>query len=84
MQEGDDRRYFVKVDDVFKTVKLQGRLVNWLLNLNAQRRADAQIDKSFIKSLLIAVFTVKLIKAGDALEPGLIEFIKGTMKIFSV
>lgn len=60
----------------FKEVKLKGRIVNWLINLNKSRPNDRSIDKHFIKALLIAAISVDEVKKGD-LNAEIVKFIKG-------
>lgn len=67
---------------VYQEVKLLGRVVKWLIGLNVEHRAQCDVDKSFIKALLIVVFSVKAIKSGDFLEEDLMTFIKGTLSQF--
>lgn len=67
----------VEVENGFKEVKIKGRVVDFLSNLNANRRNDPKADFPFIKALIVSVFTVKLVKAKDSLQPDLIDFIKG-------
>lgn len=67
----------VQVGNIFKVVKIKGRVVTFLLNLNANRRNDISVDLPFIKALLISVFGVKIIRAGGELEQQLIDFIEG-------
>lgn len=62
--------------DGHKEIMLKGRVVNWLIRMNAERN-DKNSDKAFIKVLLIAIFTVKFIKSGAKLEEGMLDFVKG-------
>lgn len=70
----------MKVKDGHKEVKIKGRAIEWLNNINIKHRNDKTADKPFIKVLLISVFTVKFIKSGDKFEEDLIKFIKGSLK----
>lgn len=80
LQAEKDRGYLVKTNDEHREVKLKGQLVQFLIKLNTDRGQDANMDKVFIKALLIAVFTVKFIKSGAILEPELMKFIEGIQK----
>lgn len=79
LQAEKDRGYLVKANDEHREVKLKGQLVQFLIKLNTDRAPDANMDKVFIKALLIAVFTVKRIKSGAILEPELMKFIEGSI-----
>lgn len=59
------------------------RAVNWLINVNTDRRADKKIDKAFIKALLIAVLSVKAIKSCENFDEGSISFVKGRSTFLS-
>lgn len=77
LQASKDRSYLIKVKDQYEEIKLNGRVVNWLTGMNTERRNESNVDKTFIKVLLIAVFTVRFIKSGDEFEAGSMDFIKG-------
>lgn len=62
--------------DGHKEIMLKGRVVSWLIRMNEERN-DKNYDKSYIKVLLIATFTVKFIKSGAGLEEGMLDFVKG-------
>lgn len=72
----------VKVENGFKEIKLKGRLVKLLLDLNANRREDVSVDLTFIKALIVSVFTVKYIKEEGILQTELVDFIKGEKELF--
>lgn len=76
-QEEKDRAFWVKVGDGFQEVKLKGRIVKWLCDLNENKRNEQSIDKHFVKALLIAIFSVKTIKENGALDVDLMAFING-------
>lgn len=58
-------------------VKLKKSLVDFLIRLNVEFRDEISVDKSFLKGLAIAVFTVRKIKSSEKLSSELIGFIKG-------
>lgn len=70
----------VEVKDGHKEVKMKGRVIKWLSDINTKHRNDKNADKAFIKVLLISVFTAKVIKSGDKFEEDLVKFIKGVLK----
>lgn len=70
----------MQVNGVYRSVELQMRVVDFLIDLNTNRRADKTVDKAFIKSLLIGVLSVKAIKAGEKSD-GYISFIEGAFFI---
>lgn len=65
-------------------IKLKKTLVDFLVQLNINRRDDSAVDKAFVKGLVIAVFTVQKIKKNEHLNPDLIEFIKGKFMEFQI
>lgn len=67
MEDGND----------IKFVKLKKILIEFLIRLNKERREDRTVDKSFVKGLIIAVFSVQKVKSGEVLNIALIDFIKG-------
>lgn len=69
----------VNVNGVYKSVELQGRMVEFLIDLNENCRNEDKIDKPFIKTLLIAVLSVKAIKANEDFDEGYVSFIKGAL-----
>ena len=68
------------MEDEHKELKLKSNVIKWLIGVNNERGNDKNADKTFIKVLLISVFTAKFIKTGAALEEGLLAFIKGLFK----
>lgn len=59
-------------------------LVKGLLELNKdENRGNANLDKPFIKALIIGLCTLKRIKNGDPIKKDLLIFIKGHYLCFS-
>lgn len=67
----------VNVGENVQLVKLKTLLVDLLIRLNLQRREDDSMDKVFIKGLVIAVFSVRKVKAHENFHPDLVAFIRG-------
>lgn len=57
-------------------------MVDFLIGLNDNRRDEKNIDKHFIKTLLIGVLSVKAIKANEDFDDGYVSFIKGALELF--
>lgn len=73
-----DRAFKVQVCDGFKEISLSARAVAGLIKLNTEKRTNKNVDKVFIKVLVIAVCTIKRIKeTAMPFNDGEIEFIKG-------
>lgn len=70
-----ERHYAVQVGDDVEFVKLNKVLVDFLTKLNVDRRKDSSVDKTFVKGLIIAAFTVQKVKTNDILNQDLMEFI---------
>lgn len=83
-QAQKDRAYILKIDGQYKELKMAALLVKGLLELNKdENRDNANLDKSFIKALMIGVCTLKKIENGDAIKKDLLIFIKGYYLYFS-
>ena len=80
-QANGDRAFKVQAGRTFKEVLLSARLVNGCCNLNQTRRNDITADKIFLKGLLIGICTVKRIKSSTTFDEGILEFIKGKIRI---
>lgn len=73
-----DRAYIVKINGRYEEVKMAVLVVNCLLCLNKnEHRANANFDKAFIKTLVIALHTLKRIKIGEPIHKDLLVFIRG-------
>lgn len=79
-----DRSYIVAVQGGLKEVKLKGKAVNFLTRLNTEQRNDAELDLSFIKTMVICVFTCKSVRSDVTLEPELISYIRGIKMFFII
>lgn len=73
----------VKTNGEFKEVKISTRAINVLLKLNNEKRNDVSADRTFIKSLLIAVCSIKAIQQNIRIEDGIMEFMNGNF-LFSL
>lgn len=64
-------------------MSLSARAVTGLIKLNAEKRTNTNVDKIFVKALVIAVCTLQRFKE-SALPfiDGDIEFIKGNFILF--
>lgn len=71
----------VNVNGVYKSVEIQGRMLDFLIDLNQNCRKEDKMDKPFIKTLLIAVLSVKAIKANEDFDEGYVSFIKGALEL---
>lgn len=73
-----DRAYLVKVDDHFTEMKMPALLVEGLLHLNGtENRKNANMDKTFIKALIIGICTIKAIQNNCQIHKDLLIFMKG-------
>lgn len=78
-----DRAYLVRIDNIFKEIKMASLLVNGLQCFNnGDNRKKSGLDKAFVKALIIGLCTKKAIKNGDKIHKDLLIFIKG-LNIFS-
>lgn len=70
--------------DGFREVSLSARAVTGLIKLNAEKRTNTNVDKIFVKALVIAVCTLQRFKeSAMPFSDGDIEFIKGSfIRIF--
>lgn len=68
----------VKIDGNFEEVKMPARLVKGLMRLNQPgTREIVDLDKTYVKALVIALFTVKAIKDGLEMKKDMLKFMKG-------
>lgn len=74
-----ERHYTVEVGSGIQFVKFKDSLIDFLIRLNTERRNDLASDKTFVKGLLIAVFSVQKIKEQQNLQTDLLGFIKGKL-----
>lgn len=82
IQANGDRAFNVQVGRTYKEVLLSARLVNGLSNVNqTPRRNDVNLDKVFLKGLIIGICTVKGINTSPTFDEGILDFIKGKIKI---
>lgn len=81
IQQKEFERHY-KVANGGKVVKLKKFLIDFLSRLNVERRGDVSIDKAFVKGLIMGVFNVQTVKANEALDPQLMEFVKGVLLSF--
>lgn len=65
LQLNGDRAYKVELKKGLKEIVLSARAVNGLLGLNISKRENSAVDKNFVKVLLIAVCTIKRIRASN-------------------
>lgn len=77
LQDNAKRTYLVQINGEYKGIEITMRVVDWLTKMNTNYRADKTFDKAFIKALLIAVLSVKLVKSGEEIDDGYISFVKG-------
>lgn len=81
IKDNGDRSYLVQVGQEFEEIKLGVRVISGLIHLNElDRRNNVDFDKSFIKALLISVFSVETIKKSLELNKDSLKFIKGNMR----
>lgn len=72
-----DRAYYVLVGQTYTEIKLSAQLLKGLSMFNQPNfRKNAAFDKSFVKSLLIGIFTVQAIRNGEKIHADLIKFIR--------
>lgn len=73
----------VKTNGEFKGVKISTRAINVLLKLNNEKRNDVSADRTFVKSLFIAVCSIKAVQQNIRIEDGIMEFMKANF-LFSL
>lgn len=68
----------VKIDGEFKEVKMPAKLVKGLLSLNeGENRKNTDLDKTFIKALIIGLWTIKKVKTDERINKDFVLFLKG-------
>lgn len=72
-----DRSYLVDFGETFEEVVLSAHVIGGLIKWNEKERGNQQMDKVFLKALLIGVFTIKVIKSAAKIDKFLLKFVKG-------
>lgn len=77
----NDREYIVKIDDKYVEIKMASLLVRCLMTFNdGENRLNADMDKAFIKGLVIGFCTIRAIENGDNVHKDLLIFIRGSYR----
>lgn len=73
-----DRAYMIKIDGSYTEVSLAASFVMYLKAVNSpMNRENSDLDKPFIKALLVGLCSIKTIKSTSEIDKGYIAFIKG-------
>ncbi|XP_031626207.1 uncharacterized protein LOC116342655 [Contarinia nasturtii] len=72
-----DRAFQIRTQNGLEEITLSARAVNGLIKLN-ENRDDEGKDKTFLKALLIGIYTLKRIKEStvETIDRGVLEFVK--------